>query len=178
MANSRNKIKSALIELDNDYSKLRLLFNNSYQFNSNNLKIGIAGSKGYANSTKEEHAETDEKLTQRELQRMKTSLESLGDVDKLVVMMHYPPTKKVFKFSTCDKNCTEYKDILNDGIDYEKHEIYEELFIDLISDYNPDFVIFGHILNLKFNPITYKGLSMICVSSDALDFNPIRLEIA
>ncbi len=81
------------------YKTIKILHNNSAEC----CGIAVCGSRGWIFDSDEEH---DEKMLNREVMRLKMSLDSAGDRDK-IVFLHYPPLTSVGK-------CAEILNLLND----------------------------------------------------------------
>ena len=127
---------------------ITFLQNNSYIHGN----IGIGGSRGWISKDAEGFDLQDEKLFNRELNRLELSLSSIGDkVDKKIAMVHYPP------FNT-------------DGTANE--------FVDLMIKYQVDICIYGH-LHAEGHKYVIEGekngIQFYCVSSDYIDFTPQKM---
>ena len=104
------------------YSKVKsILPPEMYAVQNNCVKIGnviIAGTRGWNKTSKED----DLKIYNRELGRMKLSLDSVEKIreegDKVIVMTHYPPF----------------------NVDLSNNEM-----TDVISSYDVDAVVYGHL---------------------------------
>lgn len=138
--NSAAKIKNVLSE-------------NSYIIQNNSIEIDdyiICGTRGWIFPTDSSFTDTDEKIYQRELGRLKLSLDSIKDRKNkhLIVLMHYPPIYEDFK---------------------------QTEFESLLSAYQVNDVIFGHLHGAILNSInlrdyTYNNIRYNLVSADYLDF--------
>jgi uncharacterized protein len=137
----------SITKLNSLYSDMIFLQNTYYDYG----EYGICGTRGWVSiDNTEEH---DEKVYNRELLRLKMSLESAkkGGKDKFIVMMHYPPVTKISK---------------------------SQEFLDLLAEYQIEKLIYGHIhqsakiicINGLFNGIEY-----ICTSADIINFDPVRI---
>ncbi|WP_026895898.1 metallophosphoesterase [Clostridiisalibacter paucivorans] len=122
---------------------INYIHNDSFIYNG----IGICGTRGWAAKDSEEFKEHDEKIFNRELNRLKLSLESLiDDVNKKIVMIHYPPFNM-------DKTVNE--------------------FGDMMRRYNVDLCVYGHLHSDGHKHAVegnIKGIEFICISSDYIDF--------
>lgn len=81
-----SKVQKFLLE--NNMNTIKILFNNSYVVEGHN----ICGTRGWKNGT--EVAKDDEKIILRELGRLKLSLDSIKEENKMlpiIVAVHYPP---------------------------------------------------------------------------------------
>jgi predicted phosphohydrolase len=151
--------KKVLIKGNHDYwwgsiSKLNSLYDDMYFIQNTHYKYGeygICGTRGWVSiDGTEEH---DEKVYKRELLRLEMSLNSAkkNGLEKLIVVMHYPPITKISR---------------------------SQEFLDLLSQYNVEKLIYGHIhnsskaicINGLFNNIEY-----ICTSADIINFDPVRI---
>jgi uncharacterized protein len=83
--------------------------------------VGVFGTRGWMSRDSEGFTEKDEKIYERELNRLEISLDSLSgeSLEKRIVMLHYPP----FNFS--DKKPNE--------------------FVDIMKRYGVDICIYGHL---------------------------------
>lgn len=149
--------KKILTKGNHDYwwegpKKLKSLGLDSISFLQNKSviynNIGIYGTRGWISKDSPNFKENDLKIYNRELNRLKLSLESSGKakLDKKIVMLHYPP------FNT--------KSEPND-------------FVDLMKEFDVDICIYGH-LHAEGHKFVKEGLidgiEFLCVSSDYLDF--------
>lgn len=151
--------KKVLIKGNHDYwwgsiSKLNTLFDDMFFIQNTHYSYedyGICGTRGWVSiDGTEEH---DEKVYNRELLRLRMSLDSAkaDGFEKFIVMMHYPPVTRVSK---------------------------SQEFIDLLSEYNVHKLVYGHIhydsRNICINGI-YNGIEYHCTSADIINFNPVRI---
>lgn len=117
--------------------------NNSFDFG----KVGICGSRGWNVPGSSEFSQQDLKIFNREVERLRLSIDSYKGDGEIVVMTHYPP--------------------YNDKVEMND-------MIKLFMEKNIKRVIFGHIhgLGLKYLKVgEFFGINFECVSSDYLDFN-------
>lgn len=122
-----------------------ILNNNHYEYEG----YAICGTRGwfYEEQRSDDH---DEKVFKRELMRLEASLQSAGELPKLV-FLHYPPRYKGY---TCDE------------------------ILDLLHKYDVRRCFYGHLhgpshglaLDGQWDGIEYKLLS-----ADKLDFKPFRI---
>lgn len=110
--------------------------------------VAIAGARGWISKDYEEFNEHDEKIYNRELNRLELSLKAVDkDVDSILVMLHYPP------FNIKDNSPNE--------------------FVSLMKQYNVSMCLYGHLHSQghKFAVEgNVEGINFLCVSSDYLDF--------
>ena len=136
----------------NQIKTISFLFNNAYEAED----FIIAGTRGWYHDEDAANAPTNtdfEKLTNRETQRLKTSLSEAKKIQtecpdkEIVVFMHFPPF-------WCGKE--------------------SESIIDLLLEYGIKRVYYGHIHgNYAVEPsFTHKGIKMSLVSADYIDFIP------
>ncbi|MFT9494316.1 metallophosphoesterase [Anaerosolibacter sp.] len=154
-----NKI---LLRGNHDYwwssvTKLNLLFedmvflqNNFYQYK----EYAICGTRGWICPNENKFEAQDEKIYQRELQRLKLSLEEARKkgIGKIIVMTHYPPT--------------------NDRLEPSGFtQIYEE--------YGVEKVIYGHLHGSESHGCALQGLvngiEYRLTACDYIDFSPIKI---
>lgn len=107
--------KSKLDQLN--LSTLNFVQTNSYRVGS----VGIFGTRGWMPKDSEEFKENDLKVFEREINRLRMSLESLKQekLEKRIVMLHYPP----FNF-----------------VDGRPNE-----FVDIMMEYGVDICVYGHL---------------------------------
>lgn len=131
---------------DNGITTIEILNNNSYIYNNS---AAICGTRGwfYEEETGSEH---DRKILDRELGRLKASLESARDREKYV-FLHYPP-----KYGT-----------------YECPEVLE-----ILKDFNAKTCIYGHLHGKGLKNIfegELNGTGFRCVSADNVNFTPQKI---
>ena len=117
--------------------------NNSFVYQN----IGIAGTRGWSSIDVEIIDPHDEKIFNRELNRLRMSLDSLDkDLEKKIVMLHYPPF----------------------NMDSSPNE-----FIEVMKEYNIDKCIYGHLHAEGHKYVVegvIEGIDFHCVSSDYIKF--------
>lgn len=134
----------------NDFGlkSLNFIQNNSFVFND----IGIAGTRGWSSIFGGEDIENDKKIFDRELHRLKLSLESLPKgLKKIIVMLHYPPF----------------------DIKLEPNE-----FVDIMLEYKVDICIYGHLHGDGHKYVVegnIKGIEFHCTACDFIDFIPKKI---
>lgn len=79
--NTFNKMNNFIRE--NNFDTIKILHNNSYTVDG----VSVCGSRGWMFESEEEH---DEKVLNREVNRIKMSVES-AECDDKIVFLHYPP---------------------------------------------------------------------------------------
>lgn len=121
------------------------LQNNSYIYNN----IGIVGTRGWYSKDSDEFTSNDEKVFERELNRLKLSLESLDKgIERKIAMVHYPPF----------------------NMDLTPNE-----FVDIMVECNVEICLYGHLHSEGHKYAVegeIKGINFHCVSSDYIDFKP------
>lgn len=139
---SKKKMNS--LELDTIF----FLQNDSYSYKN----IDIVGSRGWKPKDSEDFTEHDEKMYNRELNRLNLSLNSIrGRPYKIIAMLHYPPFK----------------------LDSSPNE-----FVYLMKEYSVDICIYGHLHSEGHRYVVedvIEGIQFLCVSSDYIDFNPLKI---
>ena len=122
------------------YKTISILFNNSYDIDG----VSVCGSRGWLFDVDDEH---DEKVLNREVGRLRLSLESAVN-DEIIVFLHYPPV-------TTDTKCDE---ILN-----------------LLKEYGIKKCYYGHLHGIAAKMAiddTVDGIEFRLVSCDRLGFTP------
>ena len=130
---------------DNGFSNQYVLNNNHYIYDS----YALCGTRGWF-FEEERSGKHDEKVFKRELIRLETSLQSAGDISKLV-FLHYPP---------------KYKG-------YECPEI-----LSLLEKYNVRQCFYGHLHGPSHGLAVeglWNGVDFRLVSADYLNFHPIKV---
>ena len=129
-------------------------FSNQFILNNNHYEYegwAICGTRGwfYEESRSGQH---DEKVFKRELMRLETSLQSAGDLPKLV-FLHYPPKYKGY---TCQE------------------------ILDLLQKYQVRRCFYGHLHggshSLALEGL-WEGIEYRLVSADRLNFRPLRINL-
>lgn len=122
------------------YKTISILFNNSYDVDG----VSVCGSRGWLFDVDDEH---DEKVLNREVGRLRLSLESAVN-DEIIVFLHYPPV-------TTDTKCDE---ILN-----------------LLKEYGIKKCYYGHLHGIaakKAIDDVVDGIEFRLISCDRLGFIP------
>ena len=129
----------------NGFDSISIMNNNSFLYEDK----AVCGTRGWF-FEEETGGAHDRKILLREVGRLRTSLESAGDREKLA-FLHYPPIYR----------------------DYRCPEIME-----LLREYGVRLCCYGHIhgkgLYGAFNGWT-NGCEYRCVSADAVDFTPVKI---
>ena len=127
----------------NGFDTISILFNNSFTVEG----VTICGSRGWYYDA---DTDADIKVINREVGRLKLSLDSVKDTESPVVFLHYPPVYS-------ELECKEIMDVLKD---YGIKECY-----------------YGHLhgSHTHKNAVTgmYKGINMHLISTDYVDFTPV-----
>ncbi len=126
---------------ENGINSVQILHNNSFPLG----EYAICGCKGW-------FYDLDNKLLARECARLKLSLDSAGEKQKLV-FLHYPP---VFRDFHCDE------------------------ILELLKSYDVRLCCYGHIhggaLSSVFNSWKER-CRFCCVSADYINFSPVKLNL-
>ena len=120
------------------------LQNNCYIYN----EVCIAGTRGWITRDNEDFTNDDEKIYEREVQRLKLSLDSIDNVRQKIVIMHYPPF----------------------NVDLSPNE-----FVDVMKSKGVNICLYGHLHSEGHKYAVegnIEGIEFHCVSSDYLDFKP------
>jgi len=133
--------------------KISFIQNNSFIYNNSvNNSVAIFGTRGWLSRDWDGFTEKDEKIFNRELNRLKLSLTSLSqDVEIKIAMLHYPP------FNT-DSSPNE--------------------FVDLLAEHKIDICVYGHLHAEGHRFVVEEeiaGIKFYCVSCDYIDFKPRKI---
>ena len=141
--NTANKIRHFFSE--NSIKSISILNNNSYVYDG----MAICGSRGWFYE-EEKGAEHDKKILNREVLRLRASLDSAGDQEK-IVFLHYPPI------------CQGYRC---------------EQILEVLKEYNVRQCYYGHLHSKgclsAFNGWT-GGTEFHLISADFIDFKPVQV---
>ncbi len=153
--------KKILIKGNHDYwwssvSRLRERVHESiYVIQNDSLKIGessdlaFCGTRGWTTPGIKDFTAHDQKIFDRELNRLKLSLDAAQGAKNIIVLLHFPPF---------------------DDKGQEESQVSQ-----LIRQYPVQHVVFGHLHGDSLKGVTegqINGLTYHLVSCDYLDFNP------
>lgn len=135
-----------ITKLNKMYENTKFLQNNFYTYKD----YAICGSRAWICPGTDRFTEKDKKIYERELIRLKLSLDSAKNsgYTKFIVMIHYPPTN-------------------------EKHE--DSDFTELFKEYGVDKVIYGHLHGPSLGNVINgerDGVEYIMTSCDYINFDP------
>lgn len=122
---------------------IHFLFNDSFIYDD----VAICGTRGWPAKDSDEFDSHDEKIFDREINRLKLSLNSSDGVKKKVVMLHYPP------FNVTDSKPNEFAKVM--------------------KEYGVYLCVYGHLHGEGHRLVvngTIDGIDYVCISSDYLDF--------
>jgi predicted phosphohydrolase len=140
---------TSITKLNNLYEDMNFIQNNFFTYND----YAICGTRGWVTPNYSKFTAHDKKIYDRERIRLKLSLEMAkkAGYNKIIVMLHYPPTSEAFEDSG---------------------------FIDLFKEFNVEKVIYGHLhgygLINVFEGIK-ENIEYILTSCDYLNFKPIKI---
>lgn len=129
---------------ENGFDTINILQNNSYSVNG----VSVCGSRGWLFESEEEH---DEKILNRELIRLRMSLDS-AEYDEKLVFLHYPPI-------TTNLECKE--------------------IFDLLKEYGIKKCYYGHLHGMAARYAIdgdVDGIDFKLISADRLSFTPILIK--
>ncbi len=132
-----------------NFKTINFLQTNSFIYNN----VGIGGSRGWISKDSENFDSHDEKIFNRELNRLDMSLSSLDnkDIDNKIVLLHYPPFNS---------------------------DLTPNEFVYLMRKYNVDICVYGH-LHAEGHRYVVEGdienINFHCVSSDYINFIPKKI---
>lgn len=140
---------NSINKLNKLYEDIDFIQNNFFTFED----YALCGSRGW-NLKTENYTEHDYKILNREIIRMKLSLEAATSkgYKKIIVLMHYPPVNDTFESSP---------------------------FTELFTSYGVETVLYGHLHGPSLQKVfsgEFQGVNYILTSSDYLNFNPILIK--
>lgn len=140
---------SSIKKLNKLYEDMNFIQNNYYSYND----YAICGTRGWIIPYGENSTEHNKKIYNRELIRLKLSLDSAvkDGFKKFIVMFHYPPTNDKFEHT-------------------ELMEVLEE--------YKVEKLIYGHLHGPSLKRVfegNFNEIEYILTSSDYLNFDPIKI---
>ena len=127
---------------ENSFSDLHILNNNHFAYEG----VAICGTRGWFYE-EEKSGEHDEKVFRREILRLEASLQSAGELPKLV-FLHYPPRYRGYQ-------CPE--------------------ILELLTKYGVRACYYGHLHGASHSLAmegVWNGVEFRLVSADKLDFQP------
>lgn len=140
---TRSKIEGYLSA--NKFDKIKILFNSSYQIG----KYNICGTRGW---NLEIDSAEDEKILNREIGRLRASLDCAEEGKETVVFLHYPP---VYGSMYC-----------------------KEIF-DVLNHYGVKKCYYGHLHGKKIIKYSYNGcyngINLKLISTDSVSFTPVLI---
>ncbi|MCL5105087.1 MAG: metallophosphoesterase [Armatimonadetes bacterium] len=111
--------------------------------------IGITGTRGWRVELEEDLDAGDDRVMKRELGYLERGLREIPkDVDKKIVMLHYPPFDA---------------------------DLEPNAFADLLQAHNVDILVYGHIHTGYYLEGEVKGVQYRLVSVDHTDFRPVLI---
>lgn len=139
---------SSVSKMNEIYPEFIFLKNSCYIYND----IAVCGSRGWLCPNDTYFTEHDEKIYKRECMRLERSLKDAAKYNRIILMMHFPPTN-------------------------DKKENSD--FVDIIKKYNIKDVIYGHLHGKEsFNCSllgVVEGVNYSLVSADYLNFIPKKI---
>lgn len=140
---------SSISKLNKLYDKMNFIQNNFFAYED----VAICGTRGWICKGSDRFNSKDEKIYNRELIRLKLSLDSAKNAgyNNIIVAMHYPPVNEKFE---------------------------ESEFTHMFKEYGVKTVIYGHLhgpFNYKIFEGEVDGINYILSSCDYINFNPIKI---
>lgn len=131
---------------ENGFDSIDFIYNNSYEFEN----YHICGTRGWTISDNDSE---NKKIYNREIERLKLSLESIRQFESkkdIIVCMHYPPVKE-------DETSS---------------------FVDVMEEYGVKICLYGHLHGASQKEVVegiIKGIEFKMVSCDYTDFKLIKI---
>ena len=141
---------TSISKLNGMYENTKFVQNNFYTYKD----WAICGTRGWICKGADKFTTKDEKIYAREQIRLRLSLEEAkkAGYDKIVCMLHYPPTNEKFEDSG---------------------------FTDLMEEFEVQKVIYGHLHGAGLGDRVFEGerngIEYILTSCDYINFNPVKL---
>lgn len=140
---------NSITKLNSSYESMSFIQNNFFAYKD----WAICGTRGWICPGSDKFTEKDIKIYNRELIRLKLSLEAAkqGGYTKFICMIHYPPTNEKF---------------ISSG------------FTDIFKEYEVEKVIYGHLHGPALGRIIQgnrDNVEYIMTSCDYIDFNPVKI---
>lgn len=134
-----------------NFKSIDFLQNNSFIYEN----VGITGTRGWSAIDREAEDSHDIKIYQRELNRLRMSLESLKNLpdkpEKIITMLHYPPFNS---------------------------DMSPNDFVDIMKEYKVDICLYGHLHSeghkLAVEGII-EGIEFHLIACDYIDFTPKKI---
>lgn len=139
----------SITKLNSLYDDMNFIQNNFFAYED----YAICGTRGWTNSEEENSSEHDVKIYNREILRLRLSLEAAKNngYTKIIVMLHYPPTNDKFE---------------------------ESQFTKIFKEFNVEKVIYGHLHGYSLKNVlegVVDGVEYIMTSCDYINFDPIKI---
>ncbi len=144
---------SSISKMNDRYETLFFIQNNAFMYKD----VVIAGSRGWISPNERSFTDQDQKIYLREYERLKRSLHAAikkkeNLEQKLIVLLHYPPTN-----------------------DQKEPSLFTEVF----EEFKVDYVVYGHLHGEESFNASYIGKVLdteyILASSDYINFDPILI---
>lgn len=140
---------TTITKLNNLYDNMKFIQNNFFSYED----YAICGTRGWTCANSENYSKQDEKIFNRELIRMKLSLDSArkAGFNKFIVMIHYPPVNDKFE---------------------------DTAFTNIFKEYGVSKVIYGHLHGPSLRRVfegERDGVEYVVTSADYIDFNPVKI---
>lgn len=139
----------SISKLNNLYEDMNFIQNNFFSYRD----YAVCGTRGWICPGSDKYTEKDEKIYNRELIRLRLSLDSAKKegFTQYICMIHYPPTNEKFD---------------------------ESGFTEIFKEYEVEKVIYGHLHGYSLGRVINgfrDGIEYIMTSSDYLNFQPIKI---
>lgn len=140
---------SSISKLNCLFSDMNFIQNNFFTYK----EYAICGTRGWTCPGGENYTDHDEKLYDREINRLKLSLDSARQegFNKYICMLHYPPVNERFEKSS---------------------------FTEIFNEYKVEKVIYGHLHGPSLNRVLegdMNGIEYIVTSCDYINFDPLLI---
>lgn len=139
----------SISKLNSMYSDMHFIQNNFFTYED----WAICGTRGWTCPGGDKFNTHDNKIYSREQIRLKLSLDNAkkAGYDKIICMIHYPPTNEKFE---------------------------ESAFTEIFKEYKVNKVVYGHLHGPSLGRVLnheWEGIEYIMTSCDFINFDPIRI---
>ncbi|GIM29458.1 ser/threonine protein phosphatase [Clostridium polyendosporum] len=139
----------SISKLNSMYDDMHFIQNNFFTYED----WAICGTRGWTCPGGDKFTSHDDKIYSREQIRLKLSLDKAkkAGYDKVICMIHYPPTNEKFEKSA---------------------------FTDIFEEYEVNKVVYGHLHGHSLGRVLnhqWEGVEYIMTSCDFINFDPVRI---
>ncbi|MPQ43908.1 metallophosphoesterase [Clostridium tarantellae] len=139
----------SIVKLNSMYENTKFIQNNFFTYKD----WAICGTRGWICKGSDKFTNKDEKIYEREQIRLRLSLEAAKKegYEKIICMIHYPPTNE---------------------------KLQDSAFTDIFKEFKVSKVIYGHLHGKHLSNVLNgerNGIKYILTSCDYINFNPLQI---